>query len=107
MSDAQEAPIHYIPSGRVHLFGLTGLRLAEAILNGFFYGGETLMIALLGTGVGRSTASRAFSERTRRWTSRFEFRMPQATAPAVLDALDHGDWKVLADLPRVSSFGNA
>ncbi len=33
--------------------------------------------------------------------------MPPATAPLVLDALDRGDWKILADLPRVSSSGNA
>ena len=65
---------------------------ADAILNGLFFGGETLVIALLGAGVGRSTASRAFSERKRRWTSRFEFRMPPATAPSVLDA--HRSWRL-------------
>jgi hypothetical protein len=81
--------------------------LADAILNGLFFGGETLVIAVLGAGVGRTTASRAFSERKRRWTSRFEFRMPPTTAPVVLNALDPGDWKILADLPRVSSSGNA
>src|SRR3954453_13397191 len=31
--------------------------MADAILNGLFYGGETLLIAVLGAGVGRSTAS--------------------------------------------------
>ena len=33
MIDAEEAPIHYVPSGRVNLFGLTGLMLAGCLLS--------------------------------------------------------------------------
>ncbi len=34
--------------------------MANAILNGLFYGGETILIAVLGASVGRSTAARVF-----------------------------------------------
>jgi hypothetical protein len=81
--------------------------IVDAIFNGIFFGGEALLIAVAGAGVGRSAASRAFSERYRRWASKFEFRLPLATATAVQEAIERGDWPSLAELPRVSSVVNA
>ena len=69
-------------------------------------GGETFVITAMGARVGRSAASCPFSERSRRWTSRFEFRLPLATREAVEDAIARGDWAALADLPRASSIVN-
>ena len=70
-------------------------------------GGETFVITAMGARVGRSASSCPFSERSRRWTSRFEFRLPLATREAVEDAIARGDWAALADLPRASSIVNA
>jgi hypothetical protein len=78
-----------------------------AIFNGILLGGETLMITALGASIGRTAAARAFSDRYRRWATRFEFRLPLATTSAVQEAIERGDWASLAELPRVSSIVNA
>ena len=81
--------------------------IVDAIFNGLFFGGETIALSLAGIVVGRLAAERVYSERLRRWATRFEFRLPMATAPVVEDAIERGEWSALAELPRVSSSANA
>jgi hypothetical protein len=77
------------------------------LLGTILIGGETLLVTAAGARVGRSAAARAFSERSLRWTSRLEFRLPLAAREAVEEAIEHGDWPALAELPRASSVVNA
>jgi hypothetical protein len=79
----------------------------DAIFNGIFFGVETFALALGGIALGRQAASRVYFERSGRWASKFEFRLPLATMQVVLDAIERGEWTALAELPRVSSQANA
>jgi hypothetical protein len=79
----------------------------DALFNGLFFFGETIALSLAGIALGHAAAGRVYSERLRRWATKFEFRLPMATAPVVEDAIERGEWSALAELPRVSSTANA
>ncbi|MDG3002705.1 hypothetical protein [Paludisphaera mucosa] len=71
--------------------------------NGLFFGAETLLVVGIAVAVGRSAASRAFSERLRRWADSTDFSLPIATTEQVLAAVDRGDWAAIGALPWTTS----
>lgn len=79
----------------------------DALFNGFFFGLETLVVVGAATAIGRTTATRPYSERLRRWANSFEYSLPAATADTVLNDVDHGAWEHLAALPRISKSAGA
>lgn len=79
----------------------------DALFNGFFFGMETLLVVGAATAAGRTTASRPYSERLRRWAKSFEYSLPAATAGVVRDDVDRGAWEHLATLPRISKGAGA
>ncbi|AMV38556.1 hypothetical protein [Planctomyces sp. SH-PL62] len=75
----------------------------DVIFNGVFFGMETLLIAGAAIAIGRSSASRVYSERLRRWASSTECSLPIAATDGVLAAVEAGDWAAIGALPRSSS----
>jgi hypothetical protein len=79
----------------------------DLIFNLVFFGLETVMVTCIAIGIGRSAASRVFSERLRKWSAKLECRLPVSTAAHVVSAVNRHDWAALGALPRMSSAGNA
>lgn len=73
----------------------------DLLFNGLLFGAETLLVAGIATGIGRSTASRVYSERLRRWSSSADYLLPAPAAEDAAAAILAGDWATVASIPRV------